>query len=143
MPADVGRPKKTTSDFPDTWKDDIIALMRYGASRAEVYALLDISDKTFARLLREDKEFLRTIKYGERLSRSWWENMARTHLKNKEFNSVLWYMNMKNRFGWADKTEITGKDGGPIETSTLTYMPKQLEGGYFDTGDKASQRLEA
>lgn len=131
----IGRPKITTADFDEQWKKQIIDLMQFGASRFEVYAMLDISDTTFARLMREDEEFSRTIKHGERLSRAWWENIARTHIRSKEFNSTLWYMNMKNRFGWVDKTELTGKDGGPIETSTLTYMPKQLKADYFEQSD--------
>lgn len=40
---------------------------------------------------------------------------------------------LKN-FGWRDKSEqeLTGRDGGPIETTTLTYMPKQLKSDYFE-----------
>lgn len=133
MPA--GRPKIQTSNFPTTWKDDVMALMKYGASRAEVYALLDISDMTFARLMREDKEFAGTIKYGERLSKAWWENVARTSLRSKDFNATLWYMNMKNRFGWVDRqqTEMSGRNGDPIETSnTVTFIPKQLPDKYWE-----------
>lgn len=132
MPA--GRPKIQTSDFAADWQQQIINLMQYGASRAEVYALLDISDMTFARLMREDKEFAGTIKRGERLSKSWWENTARTSLRNKEFNSTLWYMNMKNRFGWVDRqqTELSGRNGDPIESSTtVTFMPKSLPNDYW------------
>lgn len=132
MPA--GRPKIQTSDFVSDWQQQIINLMQYGASRAEVYAMLDIGDKTFARLMRDDEEFARTIKRGERLSKSWWENTARVSLRNKEFNSTLWYMNMKNRFGWVDKqqTELSGRNGDPIETSsTVTFMPKSLPNDYW------------
>lgn len=140
----IGRPKIQTTDFPKDWQTSVLNEMKMGASREEIYGMLDISDRTFARLMKEDEEFSRTIKRGERLSRTWWLNVGRTQLRNKEFSYTGWYMNMKNRFGWVDKqqTEVSGRDGGPIETATLTYMPKQLEGGYFDTDSEASQRLE-
>lgn len=101
----VGRPKITTADFFDGWKDVVIGEFKMGASREEVYALLDISDSTFARLMREDADFSRTIKTGERYSKAWWLNVGRTQLRNKDFSYVGWYMNMKNRFDWADKQE--------------------------------------
>lgn len=141
FPRPVGRPKITTADFPDDWRLRVLSEFKMGASREEIYAMLDISDMTFARLMKEDKEFAGTIKYGERLSKAWWLNAGRTQLRNKEFSYVGWYMNMKNRFQWVDKqqTELTGRDGGPIETATLTYMPKQLEGNYFDrSSDEAA-----
>lgn len=130
----VGRPLIVTSDFGEGWQERILSEMRMGASREEVYGMLNISDTTFARLMRDDAEFSRTIKQGERLSKAWWLAVGRTQLRNKEFSYTGWYMNMKNRFGWVDKqqTELTGRDGGPIETSTLTYMPKQLKADYFE-----------
>lgn len=136
MPA--GRPKIQTSDFEPDWAQHILNEMKLGASREEVYGMLDISDMTFARLMREDKEFAGTIKRGERLSRAWWLNVGRTQLRNKEFSYTGWYMNMKNRFGWVDRqqTEMSGRNGDPIETSsTVTFIPKQLPDKYWETND--------
>lgn len=101
----VGRPLITTADFPSDWKERCMTEFKMGASREEIYALLDISDKTFARLMRDDREFFRTINTGERYSQAWWLAVGRTQLRNKEFSYVGWYMNMKNRFQWADRQE--------------------------------------
>jgi hypothetical protein len=106
MKKTVGRPKITTADFPKDWQEQVIKEMSEGASQEEIQGLLDISDKTLVRLMKDDKEFFRTIKRGRRLSKAWWLNKGRGNLENKEFSPVLWYMNMKNRFGWADKKEI-------------------------------------
>lgn len=101
----AGRPLITTADFFDGWQERVLNEFKMGASREEVYAMLDISDKTFARLMRDESIFFRTIKTGERYSKAWWLNVGRTQLRNKEFSYVGWYMNMKNRFDWADKQE--------------------------------------
>ena len=84
----------------------------------EIAVKLDISKNTVKALCDREPEFLTTIKKCKILCENWWEAQGRVHLvKEKggaEFNHVLWYMNMKNRFGWADKTEAKTEN-----TSTL------------------------
>lgn len=114
MPA--GRPSK----YDPSMCKDIVALMKEGASKTEVCAHLDIHYDTLLEWSNPEgeyykEEFSDAIKKGERLSEAWWQMKGRTNLENKDFSATLWYMNMKNRFGWRDKQEITGKDGGPVE----------------------------
>lgn len=119
-----GRPKIKTSDFMEDWQTIVLEQMSAGASRQEVYGLLDISEKTFARLMADDTEFYRTIKRGERLSMAWWERVGREHLQDKTFNYVGWYMNMKNRFNWKDKNDFTSNG----ETISFTnQVPRPVE----------------
>lgn len=111
--AKVGRPKLTPEDhFPKNWKEKVLSLYSLGASDVEIRVLLDISNDTFYRLLKEDDEFAETIKRGHDFCQAWWELEGRQALRDKSFNPVLWYMNMKNRFGWADKKNIDHTTGG-------------------------------
>jgi len=109
--AKVGRPKITPKDLRKDWKAFIVKEMADGASQAEITAGLEISNDLFYRFMKEEPEFSETIKKGLVLCKCWWEKKGRKNLENKEFSATLWYMNMKNRFGWADKTEITGANG--------------------------------
>ena len=84
-----------------------IELMSEGASKTEVAAEIGITRDTFHRWVKENPLFSDTIKRGEQLSQRWWERHGRTQLENGKFNSTLWYMNMKNRFGWRDKQDHT------------------------------------
>lgn len=104
----VGRPKKTVKDtLPDGWQGEVLALMEQGGSREEVVGTLGISNDLFYRWLEEEPEFSETIKRGDQLCKLWWLSKGRTSLENKDFSATLWYMNMKNRFGWRDKQDIT------------------------------------
>lgn len=120
--AKVGRPKVKMSDLPDGWQDKALALAKQGASEVEIrceafqgmtnkngeeipnYVM---SDDLWYRLIEEEPIFSRTIKDCSRFCRQWWEKNGRENLKDKDFSATLWYMNMKNRFGWRDKQDFT------------------------------------
>jgi hypothetical protein len=116
--AKTGAPTKFKPEMCET----IIALMSEGASKVEISAEIDVSTETMSQWCNPEgdyynEEFSATIKKGLRLSQAWWERRGRTELENKDFSYTGWYMNMKNRFQWADKQETTvsGPNGGAIE----------------------------
>jgi hypothetical protein len=103
----AGRPKKNIDVLPDKWQKSILDLYREGASDVEIRAwLYDVSGSfstdLWTRWINEEPEFSKTIKKGKDLSQAWWEKQGRIALRDKTFSPVLWYMNMKNRFGWRD-----------------------------------------
>lgn len=99
----------------------VIELMREGRSKTEVAAELGICWDTLNHWQENNPEFSAAIKAGQRLSEAWWEKIARENLiyspRGTQLNATLWYMNMKNRFGWRDKQEVehSGNAEKPIE----------------------------
>jgi len=97
------RPTKYTDDLPDK----IIEFMRTGMSIEEVCYELKICKQTFYNWCDIYPEFLDAKKKGVDFACGWWMKQAREALRDKEFSATLFYMNMKNRFGWTDKSDIT------------------------------------
>lgn len=129
MAGEVGRPKEALVLW-DGWYTEIIELYRIGASDVEIKALIyekrgSFSNDLWIRWLKDEEQFSETIKVGKMLSEAAWTKQGRENLKIKDFNYVGWYMNMKNRFGWADntKTELTGKDGVPLQPIQIIQLP--------------------
>lgn len=110
-----GRPLKGLDTLPDGWKKQAISLYSEGASDVEFKAWVysqgcTLSNTLWDRWMLEEQEFSETIKRGRLLSQSWWERKGRVNLADRDFNYTGWYMNMKNRFNWRDKQDITSDD---------------------------------
>jgi len=97
-----------------------------GASDTEIKAYIWEQRGTFSnglwdRWLKDEETFSQAIKKGRALSACWWEKNGRTNLYDSDFNYTGWYINMKNRFGWKDKTDVTS-NGEKVTGVTVTYV---------------------
>lgn len=97
------------SDRP--WAKQILDLYEQGASDVEVAAANKWTIKDYYRQINENVPFGQLVEFGRTLSQAFWEGQARKNLSNKAFNTSLWSFYMKNKYGWADKTEAVGPDG--------------------------------
>lgn len=132
-----GRPSSYRPEMCNT----VIELMAVGAAKVEVAAKLGICRDTLHEweTSGDKPEFADAIKRGEELSHCWWLEQGRTSMRDKEFNSTLWYMNMKNRHGWADKTENRTDIGGDGLKSLLSA----IDGGTASIkGQKSADKEE-
>ena len=98
----IGRPTKYEPEFCDI----VVEKMSEGASIEELPLYLGVSKFTIYHWIKQNESFSDAIKEGVALSEAWWREKGRKNLENDKFSATLWYMNMKNRFGWADKKEI-------------------------------------
>lgn len=120
-----GRPTKYKQEMCQT----VVKLMSEGASLIEVAAELGVDQETLHRWKKEEdkKEFSNAIKEGTALSEAWWQRMGRVNLGNGSFSYTGWYMNMKNRFGWADKTENKHDHQVDMGQSLVDFVKKQRD----------------
>lgn len=111
----------------DEWLAKITALYSEGCSDAEVAAEMEIPVSRFYDMMERNQAFRDLIMYGRTLCQAWWERQARRNITNKQFNSSLYNFYMKNKFGWAEKSEQLTTNDAPQDLETLKQeMHKQL-----------------
>lgn len=120
----MARPKEDLSSLPKDWYIQVLNEYKEGASDVEIKSLIynwrgKFSNDLWDRWIKEEPEFSETIKGGRMLSEAWWAKNGRKNLTNKDFNYTGWYMNMKNRFGWTDRTQ-TENTNKNLDLSNLT-----------------------
>lgn len=108
----MGRPSTYSDEYPDL----LIEHMSQGFSFLSFGGVVDppCATSTLYEWMEAHPEFSEARKRGENASRRWWEIQGAVGMHSKVFNSTVWIFNMKNRFKWADRSEISGPDGGPI-----------------------------
>jgi hypothetical protein len=102
----VGRPRTTVDDLPEGWQDIMRTCGQDGGSAVEVRCLLGIATSAWNTLLADSEEFRVTEKEREALCEVWWETQGRKMVTGTQGSAPVWIFNMKNRFGWRDKSEV-------------------------------------
>lgn len=120
--------------LPKNWQEKILDMYAAGASDIEVQSEFKIHPATWKELLAQT-EFFNIIQLGRQYMKSWWYKQGRVNLKEKDFNSNLWYRNMQNRFGWSDKSSTHDSE----EDFTETLSEEQIESKI----DEYQKRLKA
>ena len=95
--------------LPTGWQQVIGDEYKEGASDTEVRAKLRITESLWKSLYNDPQAsaFREIIDIGRMLAKGWWMEQGRKALRDKQFNQALWYMNMKNRYSWSEKTETS------------------------------------
>ena len=96
-----GRPTK----YKPEYCEKLVQHMADGYSFESFGGKVDVGRESLYRWEAKHQEFRDAKKRGSTKSQLHWEHMGRLGLGSKTFNATVWIFNMKNRFGWRDRTE--------------------------------------
>lgn len=115
----LGRPRTTIKDLPSDWEVMMREASQDGASAVELRCILGIGESAWETLIEDDDDFRRTVKQCKDLCQVWWERQGRKmSCGESDGNATTWIFNMKNRFGWKDKSEVD--HSGSVAVTQIT-----------------------
>ena len=114
------------NSLPKGWEKVVGTEYREGASDTEVRAKLRITESLWASLYNDPQgsSFREIVDVGRMLAKGWWLEQGRKALRDKMFNQALWYMNMKNRYSWSEKTETSTRVSEDMSSDELDVAIK-------------------
>jgi len=98
---------------------DILDFFVEGKDKITVSSELGISYQRFCSWRKLYPEFDYAVTIGEQLSLRYWAELGRLNLDNRNFNHVLWMMNMTNRWKWYSNRNKEEKKVKRIDKKTL------------------------
>ena len=76
----------------------ILELGQQGASQKAMYAAINISKDTAAKLKKEDPLFAETMSLATTYGQAFWENMMLANIDNKTFNSRVAEISLRGQY---------------------------------------------
>lgn len=133
-----GRPSEYFKIGPDFVNQTVLKLAGQGASVAEWAAELGVSRPTIDYWNEHIPEFSEAFTRAKALEQAWWEKTGRDALYADKFNSAVWSKTMSGRFrnDYAERREVTGENGGPVENVTRIELVSPFDDD--DAEDQAS-----
>jgi len=118
------------------WKDGkqrrelCVAFMKHVEKGYSIDCFPDCDFKTIKKYMKDYPQEFQSdqISRSQRLGRMFWEQigLSGTVGKIKGFNAKSWDLNMKNRYGWKEKQDITSGDK-PLKTQIIKIGDKEIE----------------
>ena len=110
-----GRPTKYRPEYCGT----ILAVGEVGGWLAEMAEACDVHRSTMDEWAAEHPEFSEALMRAKQKAQAWFEREGRLGLSADKFNSALWakQMSSRHRDEYTERREVSGPDGGPIQTS--------------------------
>jgi hypothetical protein len=99
-----------------------------------------ISETAFYGWRKRYKDFECAFGIAHKLAHKWWMNCGRSGMDSKEFNSRLWQIVMKNRFGYTDARKLRVRKIRAAKTFDAQYdvVKNEISEGTL-TGQEALQ----
>jgi len=125
-----GRPTK----YDPKYCEELIEFMSQGFSYEAFAGHLTVAISTLYEWEGANPDFSEAKKLAFAKNRIFWEAKGVEGLKNESgpgavnLNSTVWIFNMKNRFGWRDRTEHSGEVKGGITAQDIADLMKKKNG---------------
>lgn len=108
----------------EDWAETLIREYEEGADDIEVMAALNMSRTDFHNFYESAPVFRELVDIGRMKSSAYLRKIARKNMFNKAMNVPLWIFVMKNREGWAEKSEVVSDV--PNQQKSLDEMRTQI-----------------
>jgi hypothetical protein len=122
----AGRP----TDYLPEYCEQVVELGKQGKSVVQMACALDVAKSTLYEWEKVHPEFSDAFIRAKQFAQDWWEDRAQNGLTTPGFNASLWSRSMAARFPEdyteRQKRELTGKDGGAIETKSEVAIRPRL-----------------
>jgi len=114
----VGRPSMYRPEYCEL----AIEIGKRGGGPNDIACEIGVLRENLYEWAKVHPEFLTALKQAKQHEQKWWENKGIEGLGADKFNAMVWKVSMQARFrdDYTEKkiTEVTGKDGGAIQTET-------------------------
>jgi len=127
MANPVGRQRTTVDDLKKDWKQIIMDCGQEGGSAVEMRCLLGVAQTAWSTLMEDSEEFRITVSTAQDMCEVWWERAGRSMVTGSPGNATVWSLNMRNRFAWFDKQDLshTSPDGSMTPQSPVVILPQK------------------
>lgn len=112
---------KYTKKYNTTMPNRVLRLFALGKSIGSVCLSLNISRTTMNNWQEQYPKFKEAIEVGQMLEKEHYETLGNEAMLGKieGFDSKIWALIVKNRFGYSEKTEISGDPENPLLTNII------------------------
>lgn len=103
----------------------LLNALRAGNTRSAACSFAEISRQTFYRWLEEDTTFRDSVEKAEADAEVRYVAQVAKAATNGTWQAAAWWLERRRQDAFAlhSKVEMTGKDGGPIETRSISALP--------------------
>jgi len=124
-PKKMGRP----SLYRPEYCERVIEMGAEGKSITQMAATLGFDKQTFADWRGVHADFSAALSRATALSQKWWEDRGQSGLGDRNFNAALWMKIVASRYrdDYADRKEITGANGGPLQVQSTVVDVSSLD----------------
>lgn len=121
-----GRP----SGYQPEFCERVVEMGKEGLSIAQMAARLGVAKASIFDWANQYPDFSTALTNARTLAQSWWEDAGKAGIFAEKFNAQVWKFIVANRFKeeYAERRvqEVSGPDGGPIQTEAKTVDVSRL-----------------
>ena len=109
----VGRPSEYRPEFCEL----VLELGKQGKSFTQMAVATGYAKASLHGWRDQYPQFATALTRALEMSQCWWEEQGQKGIASRDFNAALWHKNVASRFreDYADRKEVTGAGGGPIQ----------------------------